>query len=81
MLGNDVVDLGDPESRAGARHARFDARAFDRTERALIATSPRGEHERWRLWAAKESAYKAARKEDPCTVFSPQRFAVRRAAL
>ena len=78
MLGNDVVDLGDPESRAEARHPRFDACVFDRTERALIAASPHGEFERWRLWAAKESAYKAARKEDPRTVFAPRRFAVRR---
>ena len=78
MLGNDVVDLGDPESRAESRHPRFDARVFDETERALIAASMEGERERWLIWAAKESAYKAARKEDPRTIFAPSRFVVRR---
>jgi hypothetical protein len=31
---------------------------------------------RWLMWAAKESAYKAAKKTDPRTVFSPRRFQV-----
>jgi phosphopantetheinyl transferase (holo-ACP synthase) len=70
MLGNDVVDLAD----AGGRHPRFDARVFTTAERALIAADPRL---RGVLWAAKESAYKAARKEDARTVFSPSRFLVR----
>ncbi len=77
MLGNDVIDFGDPESCAEARHPRFDARVFDEIERMLITASRHGERVRWRLWAAKEGAYKAARKEDPRTVFSPSRFAVR----
>jgi phosphopantetheinyl transferase (holo-ACP synthase) len=76
MIGNDVVDLGDPESRAEGRHPRFDGRVFDGTERALIEASPQRERTRWLLWAAKESAYKAARKEDPRTVFVPSRFVV-----
>jgi len=77
MIGNDVVDLGDPESRAEGRHARFDGRVFDETERVLIDAAPEPERVRWLLWAAKESAYKAARKEDSRTVFAPSRFHVR----
>ena len=77
MLGNDIVDLGDPESRAEGRHARFDGRVFDETERVLIDAAPEPERVRWLLWAAKESAYKAARKEDPHTVFAPSCFVVR----
>ena len=73
MLGNDVVDLRDTESR----HPRFDVRVFDATERALIKACSEPERTRWLFWAAKESAYKAARKEDPWTMFSPPRFAVR----
>jgi len=80
MIGNDVVDLGDPESRAEGRHARFDGRVFDQTERMLIDAAPQPERIRWLLWAAKESAYKAARKEDSRTVFAPSRFHVRREA-
>ena len=77
MIGNDVVDLRDPDSRVETHHARFDDRVFDETERAVIAASVQGDRVRWFLWAAKESAYKAARKEDPRVVFAPSRFAVR----
>ena len=77
MIGNDVVDLDDPEGRAAARHPRFDGRVFDETERVLIEASPHPERTRWLLWAVKESAYKAARKEAPRTVFAPSRFVVR----
>jgi len=80
MIGNDVVDLGDPESRAEGRHPRFDERVFDEAERALIEASGQPERIRWLLWAAKESAYKAARKADPRTVFAPSRFHTERCA-
>jgi len=76
MIGNDVVDLGDPETRAWVRHPRFDARVFSDSERALIAASADADRMRWVLWAAKESAYKVARKEEPRTVFAPSRFVV-----
>jgi len=77
MIGNDVVDLGDPESDIETHHARFTDRVFDAAERAAIEASPSRERVRWLLWAAKESAYKAARQEDHSTVFSPLRFTVR----
>ena len=38
MLGNDVIDLGDPETRPGALHPRFDARVFTQRERAALAS-------------------------------------------
>jgi phosphopantetheinyl transferase (holo-ACP synthase) len=76
MLGNDIVDLNDAETREGARHERFDGRVFSAAERDAIAASPRPAQTRWMLWAAKEAAYKAARRIDPHTVFSPPRFRV-----
>ncbi|MEW6273198.1 MAG: 4'-phosphopantetheinyl transferase superfamily protein [Thermodesulfobacteriota bacterium] len=75
MLGNDVVDLADPETRAGARHPRFDARVFTAAELAALRASAEPERLRWLLWAAKEAAYKAARKDDPAVTFSPRAFA------
>jgi 4'-phosphopantetheinyl transferase EntD len=72
-IGDDVVDLGD----TAGRHPRFDARVFTPAERALLDAAPEGERVRWLLWAAKESAYKAARKADASIVFSPPRFVVR----
>ena len=76
MLGNDVVDLDDPETRQ-RRHPRFDARVFGAPERALIAASPDADRLRWLLWAAKESAYKALRQVDRAAVFAPPCFVVR----
>jgi len=77
MLGNDVIDLGDPETRPGARHPRFDARVFTREERTALAAAANPNRLRWSLWAAKEAAYKCVKKLAPGTCFSPVRFAVR----
>lgn len=76
MIGNDVVDLDDGDSLPGARHRSFDARVFSCGERELLARSAHPDRTRWVLWAAKESAYKAARRLDPTTVFAPSRFVV-----
>ena len=65
MIGNDVVDLGDAEVQPGATHPRFDARVFAREEREALRASGAPNRLRWILWAAKEAAYKAARKLDP----------------
>ncbi len=79
MIGNDVIDLQDPECRAEGRHARFDERVFGAGERARIAAAGAGDAERlrWTLWSAKESAYKAARKELPGMAFVPARLVAR----
>jgi len=76
MIGNDIVDLRDPDTRAGALHPRFDRRVFTAAERAALGASANPTHLRWSLWAAKESAYKAARAQDAAVVFSPPRFSV-----
>jgi hypothetical protein len=76
MVGNDVVDLRDAD--AGDELApRFDARVFCAEELESLEASPARARRRWRLWAAKEAAYKVAVKADPTTVFSPSRFRVR----
>jgi hypothetical protein len=76
MVGDDVVDLSDPETRAGAQHPRFDARVFAPAERVALAASAAPERLRWALWAAKEAAWKLARKRDPGVAFAPRRFLV-----
>lgn len=80
MVGNDVVDLADPETRSGPAHRRFDARVFTRDERGSLQVSGAPNRLRWMLWAAKEAAYKLAKKRDSEVVFSPVRFAVRMGA-
>jgi phosphopantetheinyl transferase (holo-ACP synthase) len=76
MVGNDVVDLGDRETWPGSCHARFDARVFAASELATLAGSALPVRLRWVLWAAKEAAYKAAKKSAADTIFSPRRFVV-----
>jgi phosphopantetheinyl transferase (holo-ACP synthase) len=76
MLGNDVVDLADPEAREDALHPRFDARVFGEPERALLEAASERPTLRWALWAAKEAAYKAARRLDPALPFHPLAFVV-----
>jgi len=81
LIGNDVVDLRDPESDPRSLHPRFDARVFAPREREQISQSPDPNRERWSLWAAKEAAYKVARKISGETIFSPVRFEVRLGAV
>lgn len=77
MVGNDVIDMGDREVLQGPTHPRFDLRVFAPEERAVLAASGQPDRMRWMLWAAKEAAYKLARKLDPQVVFSPSRFLVK----
>lgn len=79
MLGDDVVDLADAETCAGAQHPRFDARVLSAAERAAVAAAPdteRARRLRWTFFAAKEAAYKLVRRLEPATPFSPGRFEV-----
>jgi len=74
MLGNDVVDLRDPESRPESFRPRFDERVFSPDERWAIAHDRDPLARRWAHWAAKEAAYKLARQIDSTFVFSPRRL-------
>jgi phosphopantetheinyl transferase (holo-ACP synthase) len=76
MLGNDVIDLRDPDSDPASLSPRFDARVFRDVERDVIGEAAEGHRMRWSLWAAKEASYKLARKRDRRVVFSPIRFEV-----
>lgn len=77
MLGNDVVDLRDHESRPETFRDRFDARVYTPGERALIEASNAPLRTRWLLWAAKEAAFKAVRQRHPALVFAPRQLVVR----
>jgi phosphopantetheinyl transferase (holo-ACP synthase) len=77
LVGNDIVDLYDPWSQPDSIHRRFDSRAFTPTERARILASRSAHQLRWSLWAAKESAFKVARKLDGGVRFLPREFTVR----
>jgi phosphopantetheinyl transferase (holo-ACP synthase) len=76
MIGNDVVDLSDPESSRDACHSRFDRRVFTPEESRSLSMDHLDVQKRWILWSAKEAAYKAARRESAEVAFSPARFVV-----
>jgi phosphopantetheinyl transferase (holo-ACP synthase) len=76
MVGNDVVDLRDRSVATGPRHPRFDARVFAPSEHRALRESTDANPLRWSFWAAKEAAYKVAKKLDEATVWSPVRFVV-----
>ena len=75
-VGNDVVDLALAETRLGGLHPRWAERVFRRAEREALDASPSRHLMHWALWAAKESAYKARKRLEPETVFSPKEFEV-----
>ena len=76
MIGNDVVDLCDPEVDPAGLHPRFDAFVFSNDEREQLDASADPRRLRWVLWAAKEATYKLARKRNSTAVFAPARFCV-----
>ena len=77
MLGNDIVDLRDAESRPESFRPRFDERVFTPEERRAIARDQRPLIRRWAHWAAKEAAFKLGKQLDPEFVFAPGRLRVR----
>ena len=81
MLGNDVVDLLDPDARPDSYSPRFDERVFSAEERRVIAHDANPIARRWAQWGAKEAAYKLAKQIDPGFVFSPVKLVGRYAQI
>lgn len=77
-VGNDVVDLRDPANQPDAIHPRFDRRVFGRVERDALAAGPAATRhvERWKRWAAKESAFKLIRQIHADAPFHPRELVV-----
>lgn len=75
-VGNDVVDLKDPENIGKSRDGRFLDRVFAEQERELIARAPSPDMLLWSLWAVKEAAYKAVSRYDPAVCSIPHRYPV-----
>jgi hypothetical protein len=74
MIGNDVVDLRDADTRPETFRPRFDQRVFDPAERRAIERDSQPHARRWVHWAAKEAAYKLAKQVDENFVFSPSKL-------
>ncbi|MCK9364244.1 MAG: 4'-phosphopantetheinyl transferase superfamily protein [Syntrophales bacterium] len=75
-VGNDIVDLAEPENIGKSSDKRFCRRVFNPRELSLIANSDRPDSILWALWAAKEAAYKAVSRGDPSVCSIPKRYPV-----
>ena len=75
-VGNDIVDLADPENIGKSGDERFCRRVFNPEELSLIANSDRPDTILWALWAAKEAAYKAISRGDPSVCSIPRKYPV-----
>lgn len=75
-LGNDIVDLADPDTVDLSQNSKFLKRVYADSE--LDAAQALAETDRsrllWKLWAAKEAAYKAVKRMRPDVFFSPRSF-------
>jgi phosphopantetheine--protein transferase-like protein len=75
-VGNDVVDLKEPENQGKSGDDRFLGRVFTAEERELIAGAAAPDTLLWSLWAAKEAAYKAVSGGERSLCSIPRRYSV-----
>ena len=76
LVGNDVVDLGDPDARGAHLRERLVQRVLSEPERARLASAGSPHELFWALFAAKEAAYKVVAKIRPGVVFAHRLFEV-----
>lgn len=79
FIGNDIVDLTDPENKRKIRDTRFINRVLTPGEQKLIHASRSPGSMLWSIWACKEAAYKAlskARSNEDKVSSSPLRYSV-----
>jgi len=74
MLGNDIIDLKDVDSKDLLNNTKFIQRVFTNLEQEIIFHSNQPQVRAWTIWGAKEAAYKAISRYDSELVFSPVKF-------
>ncbi len=75
FIGNDIVDLTDPENRRRSKDARYISRVLNPREREMVSRSPDPDAMLWSLWACKEASYKALIKASKVSS-SPLKYSV-----
>ena len=78
LLGNDLVDLKDPDSLGAIENKEFRRRVFTDDEDLSIDGAPNPLVRLWSIWAAKEAAYKALSAFYPETIFSWKKYKTNR---
>jgi phosphopantetheine--protein transferase-like protein len=75
-VGNDIVDLKNPEAMGKSADTRFVQRILNPDEQQIVLNSDHADRLLWSFWAAKESAYKAVSKSFPDVSSAPRRYPV-----
>lgn len=75
-VGNDIVDLKEPDNCGKSGDDRFLGRVFTPEERDRIVGAACPDKLLWAFWAAKEAAYKAVSRDDPSICSTPRRYCV-----
>jgi phosphopantetheinyl transferase (holo-ACP synthase) len=75
-VGNDIVDLRDPDNAGKSGDSRFISRVLTVGEQERIAGAANPDQLLWAFWAAKEAAYKAVSRIDPAVHSIPRSYGV-----
>lgn len=75
-VGNDVIDLAASGNPGKNADDRFRNRVFTDDEQTLISGAARPDTLLWTLWAAKEAAFKAVRRNHPGIHSIPRQYRV-----
>lgn len=75
-LGNDLIDLHEPEIAGKSQDRRFCARVLSPGENVSLTENPDPDRWLWTLWAVKEAAYKASVQSRPDLTFRPRDYEV-----
>ena len=73
-VGNDIVDLVEPEAIGKFQDKRFINRVFCSSEQHIISAAALPDRALWTLWAAKESAFKIYAKRNSNPAFAHRKF-------
>jgi len=77
LIGNDIVDLSDPQAKGKSRDTRFINRVFSEEEKQQILNCSEPDFLLWSLWAGKETGYKAICKANADVTAVPRRYEVK----
>jgi len=75
-VGNDIVDLKEPDNCGKSGDERFIRRVFTPEERDRIVGAACPDQLLWAFWAAKEAAYKAVSRDNSSICSTPRRYSV-----
>src|ERR1700748_1252649 len=74
MIGNDVVDLGDPANQNKHKDSRFLVKVCSEEEQRLLKLEKNSHSLLWTFWAIKEASYKALKKQFDGVRFIPPQY-------